>query len=221
MKNTATNNTRSWFATRNKAWEKDSYCNTYTFRPTINRRREMVLPLCNAAWKIYILNLMISKWVVFNEKTLRRELLTLDTYKSSTSHLNPMPKELKMISFGLSWNYQLVHVDVRLSDYGWRHRTDTGQQAREYRTSWWDLNFPNLRITKFKFRATFFHHCRSSSAPYITTLIHDYSMRSNEGLTLKKLASLCGGNLTLYQLDRWQILIFHFAISTTPQFLWN
>ena len=62
----------------------------------------MVLPLCNAAWKIYILNLMISKWVVFNEKILRRKLLTLDTYKSSISHLNPMPKELKMISFGLS-----------------------------------------------------------------------------------------------------------------------
>ena len=62
----------------------------------------MVLPLCNAAWKIYILNLVISKWFVFNEQTLRRKLLTLDTYKSSTSHLNPVPKELKMLSFGLS-----------------------------------------------------------------------------------------------------------------------
>ena len=59
----------------------------------------MVLPLCNAAWKIYILNLMISKWFVFNEQTLRRKLLTLDSYKCSTSHLNPMPKELKMPSF--------------------------------------------------------------------------------------------------------------------------
>ena len=93
----------------------------------------MVLPLCNAAWRIYILKLM-SKWVVFNEQTLRRKLLTLDSYKSSSSHLNTMLKELKMLSFGLS-DYQLVHVGVRLSDYGLRQRTDTGQQAREYRTS--------------------------------------------------------------------------------------